>query len=183
MGKHFEALNEHLTDFITRQPMFFVGTAPLNQDGLVNISPKDGSRFKVLGPRRVAYLDRVGSGIETVAHIRENQRITLMFCAFEGSPLIVRLYGKGSIVFPQDDAWADRYAAFDAEEGARSIITVDVSRVGTSCGFGVPVMSFERHRTQLDEWIERKSDQLDSYREKFNMKSLEGLPGLPATND
>src|SRR3954452_622129 len=139
MGKVFDAIDDHLREWIARQPMFFVGSAPLAADGHVNVSPKGpAGTFRVLGPRRVAYLDYVGSGAETVAHVRENGRITVMFCAFEGPPRIVRLHGRGAIVLPEEPdfgALIDE-AAFEEPtipEGRRAVIVVDVVRIGSSC--------------------------------------------------
>src|SRR5262249_22524350 len=139
MGKVYEQLNDSLADFIGRQHVFFVGTAPTSPEGHLNVSPKGLDTFRILGPKTVAYLDMTGSGIETVDHVREDGRITLMFCAFEGRPLIVRLYGRGRVVEPGDGDWDALIARFPEYPGARSVVVVEVERVADSCGFAVPL--------------------------------------------
>src|ERR1700677_1861343 len=129
MGKYYERLDDRLSDFIRRQHVFFVGTAPSGSEGHLNISPKGLDTFRILGPNAVAYLDLTGSGIETVAHLRENGRITILFCAFERRPLILRLPGRGRAVEPGDDEWDDLIAQFPEYPGIRSVIVVDVERV------------------------------------------------------
>src|ERR671912_285168 len=126
MGKRFAELDDALREFIARQHVFFVATAPLAADGHVNVSPKGLDTFRVLGPTTVAYLDLTGSGVETVAHLRENGRVTVMFCAFEGRPRILRLYGRGRCVEPGDAEWATASAGFPALSGVRSVIVVEV---------------------------------------------------------
>src|SRR3954469_1258390 len=150
MGKVFEVIDEHRRDWIARQPMFFVGTAPLAGDGHVNVSPKGpAGTFRVLGPRRVAYLDIVGSGAETIAHVRENGRIVVMFCAFDGPPRILRLHGRGAVVPADDEGFEELFeqarfeAPHDVEAARRAIVLVEVTRVADSCGYGVPLMSYE----------------------------------------
>ena len=158
MAKVYECIDAKLASFIEAQPLFFVGTAPLAGDGLVNVSPK-GTRgtFKVLDAHTFAYLDLTGSGVETVAHLRENGRICVMFCAFDGGPNIVRLHGTGRIVFREDPGFEDAIAAF-GEAGAtrrpqaRAVILVDVTRVSDSCGYAVPKMAFAEERDVLDSW-------------------------------
>ncbi len=181
MGKVYETIDERLADFIRRQPVFFVGTAPVGSDGHVNVSPKGLDTFAVLGPTTVAYLDLTGSGIETVAHLRENGRVTVMFCAFEGPPKIIRLYGRGEVLEPDHpdfDALRGRFAAFD---GVRSIVRVRVDRIADSCGFAVPLMRYERDRDQLARWTAAKgADALVAYRAETNAASIDGLPGLPS---
>jgi hypothetical protein len=172
-----------LAGWLEQQPVFFVATAPLDHDGHVNCSPK-GNReeFAVLGPRRVAYLDQTGSGIETVAHLRENGRIVLMFCAFDGPPRIVRLHGTGRVITPESAELGEigRRFARCSDPGARSIVVVDVSRVSDSCGYAVPLMDFRSHRPTLDEWAERKGrDGVRSYWGEKNSTSIDGLDGLP----
>ena len=185
MGKVFDVIDEHLRDWIARQPVFFVGTAPLDGDGHVNVSPKGpGGSFRVLGERRVAYLDIVGSGAETIAHLRENGRIVVMFCAFEGPPRIVRLHGRGRVV-PVDDPGLDGIA-FDTEarpEAQRSVILVDVTRIADSCGYGVPLMSYAGERPHQALWVERTlakggPDAIAAYRATHNARSIDGLPAL-----
>src|SRR5579883_815601 len=149
MGKLFPELTDDLREFIARQHVFFVATAPLSADGHVNVSPKGLDTFRVLGPRTVAYLDLTGSGVETIAHLRENGRLTVMFCAFEGRPRILRLSGRGRAVEPGDPEWATVAAEFPAAAGARSVVVLDVDRIADSCGFGVPRFEFAGDRPQL----------------------------------
>ena len=183
MGRTYEAIDGRLADWLVDQPVFFVATAPLDEHGLVNCSPK-GNRdeFVVLDEQTVAYLDQTGSGVETIAHLRENGRIVVMFCALSGPPRIVRLHGVGSVVPVTDTGFrklADRFPQ-GAAVGVRSLIVVRVNRIADSCGYGVPLMTFERHRTTLDEWSLRKgSDGIRRYWEEQNTTSIEDLPGLP----
>jgi len=181
MGKVYEGIDDKLADWMTAQPMFMVATAPLADDGLVNISPKGmAGTFAVLDAHRVAYLDLTGSGIETIAHLRENGRIVLMFCAFQGRPNIVRLHGTGSVVVPGDDGFDDLLARFSQHPGVRSVIVIDVARVSDSCGYAVPTMSYEQDRDVLDLYNAKKGDEgLRDYRRRKNTVSLDGLPGLP----
>ncbi len=180
MGREIEFLDAKLTDWLTVQPVFFVATAPLAGDGLVNCSPKGlAGTFAVLDDRHVAYLDLTGSGIETVAHLRENARIVLMFCAFEGPPRIVRLHGRGHVVLPEEPGFADLVQRFSAHPGIRSVIVVDVDRVAESCGFAVPLMSYQADRDVLDRSAAKKGpEKLVAYRAERNATSLDGLPGL-----
>jgi hypothetical protein len=181
MGKVHDAITPRLADFMAAQPVFFVATAPLSGDGHVNVSPR-GTRgtFAVLDERRVAWLDLTGSGIETIAHLRENGRITLMFCAFEGAANIVRLHGTGSVVMPADDEWSELVEHFAALPGARAIIVMTADRVSDSCGFTVPKMAYVGDRDLLRSWADRKSPaQLDTYRSERNAESIDGLPGYP----
>ena len=180
MGKVHEAIDGRLRAFVESQPLFFVATAP--SEGHVNVSPK-GTRgtFAVLSERRVAYLEYTGSGIETIAHLRDNGRITLMFCAFAGPPNIVRLHGRGEAVLPTDARYPDLRANFEGltEHGVRSIIVVDVERVSDSCGFSVPLLDYVGDRSLLTEWADRKSDDdLATYWKQRNATSIDGLPGL-----
>ena len=179
MAKVYERIDQRLTDFLTAQPIFFVATAPLSADGHVNLSPKGLNRVAVIDPSTVAYLDLTGSGIETIAHLRENGRIVLMFCAFEGPPRIVRLHGRGRFVLRDDEAFDGLAAHFPASDGARAVVVVDVQRVSDSCGHGVPRMRYEEERPQMDAWIEHKGVAgLTDYRAEKNATSLDGLPGL-----
>jgi Pyridoxamine 5'-phosphate oxidase len=181
MGKVLDAIDDKLADWLVRQPVFFVATAPLAQDGLLNCSPKGSSgSFVVLDGRTVAYLDLTGSGIETIAHIRENGRIVLMFCAFEGRPNIVRLHGQGRAVVPEDPDFADLVARFPEHPGIRSVIVVDVVRIADSCGYAVPFMDYVGDRDVLDQFAAKKGPEgLVTYRATRNAVSLDGLPGLP----
>lgn len=185
MGKVLDALDATLADFVTRQPVFFVATAPAGPDGHVNVSPKGAAgSFAVIDPTTVAYLDITGSGVETIAHLRDDGRITLLFCAFDGKPLLVRLYGRGDMVMPDDPRFAGLAARFPDQPAVRSIIVVDLDRVATSCGYGVPIMSYERDRTLMREWAERRGpDGVVAYRRRKNVVSIDGLPGLPGLAD
>lgn len=180
MGRTYDAIDGRLRDFLLAQPVFFVATAPLGLGGHVNCSPK-GNRdsLKVLGDREVAYQDLTGSGIETIAHLRENGRIVLMVCSFEGPPRIVRLHGRGEVVTPNDASFAELAAHFPPRPGTRAIVRMALERISDSCGYGVPVMNFAGHRDNLDHWSEKKGDAgLADYRATLNAKSLDGLPGL-----
>jgi predicted pyridoxine 5'-phosphate oxidase superfamily flavin-nucleotide-binding protein len=182
MAKVLDALDAHLTGFVTRQPVFFVATAPAGGEGHANVSPKGGQgSFAVIDPMTVAYLDITGSGVETIAHLRENGRITVLFCAFDGKPLIVRLYGRGEPVLPDDPRFAGLRARFPEDRpGVRSVILVRLDRIATSCGYGVPLMAYEGDRTVLREWAERRGPEgVAAYRETKNAASIDGLPGLP----
>ena len=178
MGRVLEAITDELAEFIAAQRVFFVATAPTD-GGRVNVSPKGLDTFAVLDPNTVAYLDLTGSGVETVAHLRENGRITIMFCAFDGKPNIVRLYGRGEVLptgDPEADALLPRFGEYP---GARSVIRVQVDRVATSCGYGVPLLSYEGERDQLTTWADRRGPAgLVEYREEKNVVSIDGLPGL-----
>ncbi|GAA5085973.1 hypothetical protein HNP84_009641 [Thermocatellispora tengchongensis] len=185
MGKIYDSLSERLRSFIAAQPVYFVGTAP-NEGGHVNISPKGyADTFAVLGDTTVAYLDLDGSGVETIAHIRDNGRITIMFCAFTGPPNILRLYGTGRVVTPLDPEFPDLLKHFGPHPGVRSVIVVECDRISDSCGFSVPFMTFDQDRTLLDEWAGRKDiQQKRAYRAKNNRESIDGLPALaPAETD
>ena len=189
MARLYDEIDEHMAGWIAKQPMFFVGSAPLGADGHVNVSPKGpiGS-LRVLGPREVAYLDIAGSGAETIAHIRENGRIVVMLCAFEGPPRIVRLHGEGSVLRPGDAAFASlaEQAAFDEPsipEARRAIVRVAVSRIADSCGYGVPLMSLEGHREHATLSAQKKlrvrgpSGIADEILER-NAVSIDGLPAI-----
>ena len=179
MGKVYEQLDDALVRFIGRQHVFFVGTAPDSPQGHLNVSPKGLDTFRILGPNSVAYLDLTGSGIETVAHIRENGRITLMFCAFEGRPLIVRLYGSGRVVEPGDPEWDGLIARFPEYPGARSVVVVDVERVADSCGFAVPLYEYRGERSQLVDYANKKGPEgMERYKARKNRVSIDGLVGF-----
>ncbi|MGW9308350.1 pyridoxamine 5'-phosphate oxidase family protein [Saccharomonospora azurea] len=182
--KLHDRIDDRLRDFLLAQPVFFVGTAPTSVDGHVNVSPKGlmGS-FAVLDDHRVAYLDYTASGVETIAHLRENGRIVIMFCAFEGPPNIVRLHGRGEAVFPDSPGFADLLARFDTEPGPalRAIIDVTVERVSDSCGFSVPVMAYQHDRDLLTRHNGRRTpENLLDYQRRRNSHSIDGLPALPA---
>jgi hypothetical protein len=179
VGKIYEEIDGRLSQFIQSQHVYFVATAPLAVDGHVNLSPKGLDSLQVLGPRRVAYLDLVGSGAETIAHLRENERIVMMFCAFEGPPKIVRLHGRGRAVTPEDAEWKDLSGRFPTYRAARSIVVVEIDRISDSCGYGVPLYTFERERSQLTDWADCKSEEeIMQYQRENNVQSLDGLPAL-----
>lgn len=178
MAKVLPEIDKELASWIAAQPLFFNATAPLSVDGHINLSPRGLDTFRVLGPLEVAYLDFTGSGNESAAHLAENGRITLMFCAFSGDPRILRLYGTGDVILPGNDEW-NRLRSFFPEElpTARQIVRVRVERVQSSCGFGVPLMEFKRQRDELIRWAEKKGDEgLREYQEKNNRRSMDGLP-------
>jgi hypothetical protein len=179
MSATYERLNDKLIAFIRRQKLFFVATAPLSAAGSVNLSPKGYDSLAIIDERTVAYLDLGGSGIETHAHVRENGRITLMFCAFEGPANILRLYGRGSSVTFDEPGFAEKMRLFPAFDRARAVITVDITRVADSCGWAVPFFEFKGERDQLRRWIDAKSeDEWVDRRYETNARSVDGLPGL-----
>jgi len=179
MGKLYDEITPELAAWIAAQRMFFVATAPLAADGLLNCSPKGMETFRILGPRAVAYLDLTGSGIETVAHLCENGRIVFLFCAFAGPPLIVRLYGQGKVVTPDSPNWTVLRALFPDYPGARAIIRATLERISGSCGHGVPLYDYSDQRDVLLRWSESKGELgLREYRREKNALSLDGLPGL-----
>lgn len=177
MAKVYNAISEKHREFIARQHLFFVASAPLSAEGHVNLSPKGLDSFRVLSPNRVMYLDMISSGNETAAHMLENGRITFMFCAFDGPPNILRLYGTGRPVLPGDAEWEDLRAGFGDFPAVRQIIVADIHRVQTSCGFGVPLYEYAGERDHHNEWAEKKGpDGLLAYRTRHNLISIDGLP-------
>lgn len=180
MGKVYEEIDDKLAEWLEAQPMFVVATAPLSGDGFVNASPKGGAgTFVVLGPHRVAYQDITGSGIETVAHLRENGRIVVMFMSFGRRADIVRLHGRGRVVVAGDAEFDSLAPRFPEHIGTRAFVVVDVTRVGDACGYGVPLMEFVEHRETLEKYCANKGpDGLVEYRARKNAVSLDGLPGL-----
>ena len=190
MGKVYDRIEEHQREWIAQQPLFFVGSAPLAADGHVNLSPKGPiGTLRVLGDHSVAYLDMVGSGAETVAHLRENGRIVVMLCAFEGPPRILRLYGRGEVIPADDPRFAELHerAGFEdphpITEARRAIIVVTVERIADSCGYGVPLMSFEGERPHMEAWAEKKlrsggEAAIDAYMAEKNAVSIDGLPAF-----
>lgn len=178
MGTAFDQITEPMKAFIGRQHLFFVATAP-SQGGRVNMSPKGYDAFRILGPNQVCYLDLTGSGAETIAHVRDNGRITFMFCAFEGKPNIVRLYGRGRIATRRDPEYAEFSPLFHDHPGARSIIVADIDRTSNSCGYSVPFMDFVEDRERLnDYWAEKTPTEMDAYWAKKNTASIDGLPAV-----
>jgi hypothetical protein len=179
MGTTSNQLDDKLIAFIRRQKLFFVATAPLTADGSVNVSPKGYDSLAIIDNRTVAYADLGGSGIETHAHLGENGRITLMFCAFEGAANILRLYGRGESMAFDDPRFADRMKLFPGFERARAVITVHIHRVADSCGWGVPFFDYRGERDQLRRWVEAKPfDEWAARRFESNATSIDGLPGL-----
>lgn len=177
MAKFFETIDDKTRKFIEAQKMFFTASAPLSDNGHINLSPKGMDTFRVLDERTICYLDLTGSGNETAAHVAENGRLTIMFCAFEGAPLILRLYGKGEIVHQNSEKWTKLSALFEDYAGVRQIVVQHVETLQTSCGFAVPLYEFEKHRNQLVEWAERKgADGIEKYWSEKNQTSIDGLP-------
>jgi hypothetical protein len=175
MAKFYQELNETLQKFMAAQSMFFVATAPV--EGRINLSPKGMDTFRCLDSKTVAYLDLVGSGNETAAHIGENGRLTMMFCSFGEKPLILRLSGRGRVIHCRDAAWADLYPLFEPYPNARQIIVLDIALVQTSCGFGVPVYEFKNRRNNMAQWSEKQGEAgLVEYQRKNNRTSIDGLP-------
>jgi len=177
MGRFYNDIQEQHKAFIEKQKMFFVATAPLGRDTHINLSPKGIDSFRVLSPGTVAYMDIVGSGNETSAHIKENGRITVMFCAFDGPPNILRLYGKGYTVLPNEVEWEELASHFALQLATRQIIVIDVHQVQTSCGFSVPLYDYTGERDHAQKWAEAKgADGLEAYKAEKNRISLDGLP-------
>ena len=175
MGQRYAELSQELIQFIREQNMFFVATAPKN--GHVNLSPKGLDALRVLGPNTVAWLNVTGSGNETAAHVLENGRMTLMLCAFDGKPMILRLYGTARAIHSYNVEWAELFARFDALPGARQIFVLHVELVQTSCGMAVPLFDYQGQRQQLVDWAENKGAQgITEYWEKKNQVSLDGKP-------
>lgn len=179
MGKKYKEISPRLSTFIERQKIFFTGTAMEN--GRVNISPKGMDCFRVLGPNRVMWLNLTGSGNETAAHLGVKNRITLMFCAFEGPPMILRLYGKARVYHAGEEAFEAHIGKFPAIAGSRQLIDVEVDLVQTSCGFGVPFMDYKGDRETLRTWAEEKGEAgVQKYWEDKNSESIDGVPtGMP----
>lgn len=174
MAEFFDALSDQHVAFVERQPVFFIATAAA--DARVNLSPKGMDCFRVLSPNRVAYLDVQGSGNETNAHLIADGRITIMFCAFDNPALILRLYGHGRAVLPQDADWGEHAAHFDLLPGTRQIFVIEVDQVQTSCGWGVPHMSFERERDTLSKYHRQYGEEVRQAKYAVRLKSIDGLP-------
>jgi hypothetical protein len=176
MGKRFSEITPELQNFIEEQSMFFVGSAPLSANGHVNVSPKGLDTFRVLGPRQVAYLDLTGSGNETAAHVMENERLTIMFCAFSERPRILRLYCRARVAARGSREWPGLIERFPSHPGVRQVIVGDVEFVQTSCGYAVPEMKFVSKRETLTRWAEAKGEErLAEYRRTSNRLSLDDL--------
>ncbi|GGF43208.1 hypothetical protein GCM10007298_43600 [Williamsia phyllosphaerae] len=179
MGKVFDSIDSSLRTWIDAQPMWFVATAPLADDGHVNVSPRGHDSFSVLDEHRVAWVDYTGSGVETIAHLRENGRICIMFTAFDGRPRIVRLHGRGTVSLPGESAFDEVVARHPANPSTRAVVTVEVTRISDSCGWGVPVMEMVDERDLIRLHAEKKGvDGMIDYRAQKNARSIDGLPGL-----
>lgn len=179
MGKVFSALDDDLRAWLNKQHMFFVSTAPLSSEGLVNCSPKGYDCFRIFDARTVAYLDLTGSGVETIAHLKENARIVLMFCSFDSSPRIVRLHGKGEVLEKGTPEFNLLLPRFEVEPGMRSIIQVRLTRISDSCGYGVPRFEYIGNRNTLVEYWGNKSEAANAdYKRTHNSAGVDGLPGL-----
>jgi hypothetical protein len=189
VGKVYDEIDDRLRDWIGRQALFFVGTAPLAGDGHVNVSPKGPiGTLRVLDEHTVAYLDVVGSGAETIAHIRENGRVVVMLCAFEGPPNILRLHGRGEVITPDDGRFAGLLEQADFEqptaaEARRAVVVIEIERIADSCGYGVPLMSYEGERPHMRAWAEKKlrvggQEAIEDYKAEKNTASIDGLPAL-----
>lgn len=189
MAKVFDAIDESLREWIAQRELFFVATAPLSGDGHVNLSPKGPiGMLRVLDDHTVAYLDLIGSGAETIAHLRENGRIVVMLCAFDGPPRILRLHGRGEVVTADDPRFDELMEHCDFEEPAvsesrRSVVLVHVNRIGDSCGYGVPLMSYEGRRPHMEAWARKRvrtggAEALRDYKREKNAESLDGLPAV-----
>ena len=179
MSKTYERIDETLAGFIKAQKMFFVATAPLSGEGSVNVSPKGYDSLALIDERTVAYLDLGGSGAETLAHVRENGRITLMFCAFEGAANILRLYGRGRAQPIDEPQIAEHKTQYPSYELARAIVVVDITRIADSCGWGVPIYEFKAEREQLHRHVDhRPFDEWAERRYEANAVSIDGLPAL-----
>lgn len=175
MGKRLKKLTPRLISFIEQQPLFFVATAM--KEGRINISPKGLDSFRVVSETRVIWLNLTGSGNETAAHLKQLDRMTIMFCAFEGNPMILRLYGTAAAFHAHDAAWKDWIRHFPESPGSRQIIMMDLDLVQTSCGFGVPLMQYQGERNQLGPWAAEKGKEgLRAYWSEKNTMSLDGYP-------
>ena len=179
MARTHPCIDNNLADWMARQHMFFVASAPLDAAGHVNCSPKGGDCLRVVGAHEVVYRDLTGSGTETIAHLRENGRLVMMFCAFEGPPRIVRLHGRGTVVTRNDDRYDAWSALFTPHIGERALIHLHVDRIADSCGYAVPLYAFAGHRDVLDKWSDnRGAARLEQYRREHNAVSIDGLPAL-----
>ena len=179
MSDRHRSITPEISTWIREQRMFFVATAPSALDGHINVSPKGGDSFRVLDPLEVVYQDFTGSGAETAAHVRENGRIVVMFCAFEGPPKIVRIHGHATLIEVEDPGYAEFVKLFPANPGTRAFIHIRVDRVSDSCGYSVPLYQFQSQRETLDRWASKKTPEgLKAYRAAKNRQSMDGLPAL-----
>lgn len=179
MGKIYSTIDDSIRKFIEAQPLFFVGSAPLDSNGHVNVSPKGLDSLRILGPSTVAYVDLTGSGIETVSHLKENGRIVLMFCNFQGPPRILRLYGRGRVIEPVSPEFRLLASRLPVHDGTRAVILAEISHIADSCGFGVPLLKYEGQRSQLPAWSQKLGPAgLEEYRREKNSASIDRIPGL-----
>lgn len=179
MGASFAELRDDHMEFIAAQLVFFVASAPTGAGGHVNLSPKGGDTFRILDRRNVAYLDLTGSGAETIAHVRQNGRLTVMFCSFGPKPLVLRLFGQANVVTLDSPAATEMMHSFSLVPGARALIHLAVDEVRTSCGYGVPVVEGAMPRPRLIEWAEAKGpDGIVAYNAEHNERSLDGLAAM-----
>lgn len=175
MSKFYTKITPRLQKFIKNQKIFFVATAPIS--GRINLSPKGMDSFKVLSENRVLWLNVTGSGNETAAHLSENKRITIMFCSFEKVPNILRLYGKGTEIKPNDENWSDIISLFPETPGTRQIFDITIESAQTSCGMSIPFFEYQGERKDLNNWaIEQGQDKIEQYWEEKNQTSIDGLP-------
>ncbi len=182
MGTLYQRIDDRHRSFIERQRIFFVATAPLN--GRLNLSPKGMDTLRVAGPNRVLWLNLTGSGNETAAHLLEDRRMTLMFCAFEGDPLILRLYGRARAIDQYQAAWAELIGLFPSLPGARQIFDMHVDSLQTSCGFGVPRFDYASEREKLQQWAEKKGPEgVRRYQQEKNRLSIDGSPSSSESMD
>lgn len=177
MAKFYDTLNPALQKWVREQKIFFVASAPLAEDGHVNVSPRGHDCLRILDENTLAWLDLTGSGNETSAHILENQRLTMMWCAFEGSPRILRAYGTGEVVLPDTDRWQELVGQFTLMPGYRQIIVNHITKVQTSCGFAVPFFNYQSERSALvDSAVKQGDAKMEAYRQEKNTSSIDGLP-------
>jgi hypothetical protein len=178
MAKVLPNITRELKDWIEQQPLFFLASAPLEADSHINLSPRGLDSLRVTGENEVVILDLTGSGNETAAHLHQNGRLTIMFCAFDNEPRILRLFGKATVILPAADAWSQYRQLFtESIPGVRQIFKLTVQRVQTSCGFGVPLMQLQSQRDTLTRWaIKKGEDNLREYRARKNARSIDGLP-------
>ncbi len=175
MARRYDDLNPEHIKFIRKQKLFFVGTAA--NDGTINVSPKGWDSLRVLSPNRIAWLNITGSGNETAAHLAQNERMTMMFCGFDGNPKILRLYGKAVAAHRRDENWDELSQLFEPHAGARQYVDFSIEIVQTSCGFGVPFYAFAGERDNMDRWLAAKSEEdIGEYWREKNQVSLDGLP-------
>lgn len=179
MSDRHEGITPEISTWLGEQKMFFVATAPRALEGHVNVSPKGGDSFRVLGPLEAVYQDLTGSGAETAAHARENGRIVVMFCAFQGPPKIVRIHGHATLITIEDPRYAEFVKLFPVNPGTRAFIHIRVTRISDSCGYSVPLYQFQSQRETLDRWVLKKTPEgLKAYRAAKNRQSIDGLPAL-----